>query len=119
MGRTDILDKKTYIPDAGDIVWVDFSPAIGREQKGFRPALVLSNKNINNNSGLFISCPITSAVKSYSLNTNINSKKIKGQILTNQIKTMDWENKRVIFIEKIDQDTFDDVKAKLSVILDI
>lgn len=119
MGRTDILKKKEYIPDIGDIVWTDFDPAIGREQKGVRPALVLSDKRINDNSGLFIACPITSKAKSYSLNTNIKTTKIHGQILVNQIKTMDWENRRVIFIEKVSEEVMNDVKAKLAVILDI
>jgi len=119
MGRADILKNKKYIPDIGDIVWTDFDPAIGREQKGVRPALVLSDRRINDNSGLFIACPITSKAKQYSLNTNIKTKKIFGQILVNQIKTMDWENRRVLFIEKIDKDTMNDVKAKLAVILNI
>lgn len=119
MGRTDILKNKIYIPDSGDLVWADFDPAIGREQKGKRPALVLSDWKINENSGLFIACPITSKPKPYSLNTNIKTKKIYGQILTNQIKTMDWENREVVFIEKVSKDILDDVRAKLAVILNI
>jgi mRNA interferase MazF len=119
MGRTEILKNKIYVPDAGDLVWADFDPAIGREQKGLRPALVLSGRKINNNSGCFIACPITSVIKNYSLNTDINSKKIKGQILINQIKTLDWENRTVVFIEKASEDVMSDVKAKIAVILEL
>ncbi len=119
MGRTNILDKKIYIPDEGDLIWINFDPAIGREQKGLRPALVLSSKDINRYSDLVIVCPITSVFKNNVLNVNVNTKKIKGQILSNQVKTLDWRKRRHSFAEKIDQQTLDDVKAKLAVILNI
>lgn len=118
MGRTDILKNNIYIPDAGDLVWADFDPAVGREQKGLRPALVLSSRDINKYSDLIIACPITSIVKNNVLNVNINSKKVNGQILVNQIKTMDWRNRKINFIEKVEEDVLNDVKAKLSTILE-
>ena len=119
MGRTDILKNKEYIPDIGDIIWADFDPSIGREQKGIRPALVLSSKNINKYSDLVIVCPITSVFKNNILNVNIVSKKIKGQVLSNQIQTLDWRRRKINFIEKVGKDVLGDVKAKLSVILNI
>jgi mRNA interferase MazF len=55
--------KKTYIPERGDLIWLDFDPQSGHEQKGKRPALVLSPKDYNKKVGLGLFCPMTSHVK--------------------------------------------------------
>jgi mRNA-degrading endonuclease toxin of MazEF toxin-antitoxin module len=52
-----------YTPDRGDIVWFNFSPHVGQEQAGLRPALVVSPISYNLRSGLMLACPITSKVK--------------------------------------------------------
>ena len=39
--------KKEYIPERGDIVWLNFNPQTGHEQKGKRPGLVISNETFN------------------------------------------------------------------------
>ena len=54
-----------YIPDRGDIVWLDFNPQAGREQAGRRPALVLSPSSYNGKTSLALFCPITSQMKGY------------------------------------------------------
>ena len=51
-----------YIPDRGDIVWLNFSQQQGHEQAGMRPAIVLSPKSYNQNSKLMLACPITSKI---------------------------------------------------------
>ena len=58
--------NQKYIPDRGDIVWLDFNPRIGREQAGHRPAIVVSPKQFNALSSLMFVCPITSKVKGFS-----------------------------------------------------
>lgn len=55
----------TYVPDRGDVVWIDCDPQQGREQAGRRPALVLSPKSYNFKTDLLICCPITSQQKGY------------------------------------------------------
>ena len=55
----------TYIPERGHIVWLDFTPQIGHEQSGRRPALVLSPSSYNHKTGLMICCPLTTRVKGY------------------------------------------------------
>ncbi|MDP1760163.1 MAG: type II toxin-antitoxin system PemK/MazF family toxin, partial [Candidatus Woesebacteria bacterium] len=57
--------KVRYIPDRGDVVWVDLNPARGREQAGRRPVFVISSKFYNKKSGLMLACPITSQIKNY------------------------------------------------------
>lgn len=47
----------SYVPDAGDIVWVSFNPQTGREQAGHRPAVVLSPAAYNAKTSLMVCCP--------------------------------------------------------------
>lgn len=88
------------IPDRGDIVWVNFSPQVGHEQAGKRPALVLSSKSYNNVSNLMLVCPITSKVKNYPFEVRINYKKIDGVILADQVKSIDWRERKISFAAK-------------------
>ena len=60
-----MVKSTKYIPERGDIVWLDFNPQLGHEQRGRRPALVMSYKAYNEKIGLAIFCPITSKDKGY------------------------------------------------------
>ena len=68
--------KNFYIPDRGDIVWINFNPQKGREQASKRPAIVLSPKAYNQKTSLALMCPITSHVKGYPFEVVIEKKKI-------------------------------------------
>ena len=59
------MSRRTYVPDRGDIVWLQFTPQAGHEQAGHRPALVLSPASYNSRSGLMLCCPVTSQKKGY------------------------------------------------------
>ncbi len=89
-----------YLPDKGDVVWIDFSPTRGHEQSGMRPALVLSPKTYNAKSGLMVACPITSKVKGYPFEARIQAKKIDGVVIADQVKSLDWQARKVSFAEK-------------------
>lgn len=102
--------KNPYIPERGDLVWLDFDPQAGHEQKGRRPALVISHKSYNEKVGLALFCPITSKVKGYPFEVEIKSQKIQGAILTDQIKSLDWQIRN---IELIDQATEKELQAVL------
>ena len=84
---------KAYIPEPGDIVWLEFNPQAGHEQAGHRPALVLSQRAYNEKTGLGIFCPITSKVKGYPFEVLLKGKKISGVILSDQVKSLDWRAK--------------------------
>lgn len=91
-----------YIPDRGDLVWLDFNPARGHEQAGYRPALVLSNANYNGRSGLAVVCPITNQVKNYSFEVQLPSGlEITGVILTDQIKSIAWLERKVLYKDSL------------------
>jgi mRNA interferase MazF len=59
------VHSKSYYPDRGDIIWIDFNPQLGHELAGQRPALVLSPLAYNRKTGLVLLCPITSQQKNY------------------------------------------------------
>ena len=81
-----------YIPQKGDIVWVNFNPQKGHEQKGKRPAIVISPYEYNKLTSLAIVCPITSKIKNYPFEVKINGI-IQGVILADQIKSLDYKSR--------------------------
>ena len=109
--------SKSYIPERGDIVWLDFNPQLGHEQRGRRPALTLSFKAYNEKIGLALFCPITSKVKGYPFEVELELKKIKGSVLSDQIKSLDWRERNIEFIEKIGDKEMEEVIEKIEVII--
>ncbi|TGK12134.1 endoribonuclease MazF [Leptospira fletcheri] len=97
-----MVKKAKYTPARGDIVWLNFTPQTGHEQRGRRPVLVLSPKEYNSKTGLAIFCPITSRTKGYPFEVRVKSKKIDGVILSDQIKNLDWAARETEFIEALD-----------------
>jgi mRNA interferase MazF len=80
-------------PEFGDIIWLDFSPSIGHEQSGHRPALVLSQNSYNQKIGMCLACPITSKIKGYPFEVKLNTKSFKGVALSDQIRSIDWQSR--------------------------
>jgi mRNA interferase MazF len=89
----------------GDIIWLDFDPQTGHEQKGRRPALVISNETFNNFSSLAIVCPITNTNKNHPFHVKLDKRtKTKGVVLSDQSRTLDIKARNYEFIEKIPND---------------
>jgi len=108
---------KEYSPERGDIVWLNFNPQSGHEQKGKRPAVVISPKEYNEKVGLALFCPITSKAKNYPFEVNIVNKKVDGVILSDQIKSLDWKTREIEFITKITSEEISEVINKISELL--
>jgi mRNA interferase MazF len=108
-----------YVPNKGDIVWVEFNPQKGHEQRGRRPAIVISPYKYNQKTGLAVVCPITSKIKGYPFEVNVNGKFIKGVVLSDQIKSLDYKARNFQFIEKADEMVIVDVLFKLKILLEI
>jgi len=107
-----------YVPDRGDLVWIDFNPQAGHEQAGRRPALVLSPKKYNSKVGLAILCPITSKEKGYPFEVAISKgSNVQGVILSDQAKSMDWKSRKIDFISKLPDDFLKTVLLKLNTLL--
>lgn len=113
-----MVKTKKYVPDRGDIVWLDFNPQLGHEQKGRRPALTISFQTYNEKIGLAIFCPITSKVKGYPFEVEVIGKKIKGCVLSDQIKSLDWTVRSLEFIEKIENEKLNDVIENIKLLLE-
>ena len=107
----------SYVPERGDIVWLNFTPKAGHEQKGVRPALILSPLNYNKKTGLAVCCPITSNVKGYPFEVVVTGKKIKGAVLSDHLKNLDWKIRKAKFIEKATLAVMIECRAKISALI--
>ena len=109
---------RTYVPDTGDLVWLTFDPQAGHEQRGRRPALILSPRVYNSKARLAIACPITSHAKGYPFEVPLPPDgKISGVILGDHVKNLDWQARRVVFEAKAPADVITDVRERLRVLL--
>ncbi len=110
--------KHGYVPAQGDVVWLDFNPQQGHDQRGRRPALVISSTEYNDKVGLALFCPVTSRVKGYPFEVELRDAKVNGVVLSDQVQSLDWRARRIEFIEKIESDIFADVKYRLLLLID-
>ena len=108
-----------YVPDAGDLVWLDFDPQAGREQGRRRPALVLTQQNYNRASGLMVVCPLTSKRKPYPFALPVDLNKVEGAVLVDHLKSLDWKARNAKFHSKADPALVKKVRAYLAVLLAI
>ena len=100
-----MVKTKAYVPVRGDIVWINFNPQSGHEQKGRRPALVLSPEEYNKKVGLAIFCPVTNQVKGYPFEVLIPEEmKVLGVILADQVKSLDWKTRNAELICQIPEE---------------
>ncbi len=108
---------KNYIPSAGDIVWVDFSPTHGHEQSGRRPAIVVSEHAYIAVSRLCVVCPITSHAKGYSNEVPIKANGVAGVVLIDQLKTLDIDARVLKKIARADSETLENIRRRIGIIL--
>ena len=95
----------TYIPEQGDIIWLDFDPSSGKEIMKRRPAFVVSKKTFNTHTKLAIVAPITSTVRGIKLEVELtDSTETQGAVMVHQLKSMDFVERRAKFIEKSSTD---------------
>lgn len=111
--------KPSYVPQRGDIVWVNLDPSQGKEIKKTRPALVISPLSYNQKVGLALMCPITSHIKSYPFEVLLSSQNIKGVVLADHIKSLDWRARNIQFEEKSSPEVIKEVTEKLLLLIDI
>jgi mRNA interferase MazF len=107
---------KPYVPDAGDVVWLSFSPQTGREQAGRRPALVLSPAAYNGKTSLMICCPLTTQIKNYPFEVLIAGMS-PSVVLADQVKSLDWRNRRATRKGSVSSEELADVRAKIRALI--
>ena len=111
---------KNYIPDRGDIIWISLNPQAGHEQAGRRPVLVLSPISYNKKVGLVIICPITNQIKGYPFEVAIpNGFEVTGVILSDQVKSLDWNVRKAEFMGKLSNPLVKQVLKKLNTLIQL
>ncbi|WOG26653.1 type II toxin-antitoxin system PemK/MazF family toxin [Endozoicomonas sp. 8E] len=107
-----------YIPDRGDVVWINFDPSSGREIRKRRPGLVLSNKLYSRFTKYALVAPITSTIRGWPFEVKIDGGDVSGVALCEQIKSLDYISRELEFIEKADPDAVEEAIAKIVAIFD-
>jgi mRNA interferase MazF len=115
--RTDA----SYAPEAGDLIWTDFDPRVGREQSGRRPALVISPRQFFEVSRLAIVCPITHTIRNFGSSVVLAaSLPISGEVLTSHVRSIDTIARPIRFAGAVvPHDLLEEVRAKLAVLCGI
>jgi mRNA interferase MazF len=103
-----------YIPQRGDLVTLTFDPQSGHEQKGRRPALVISHYLFNRHTGLAIVCPITTVERGYPFHVPVTGcANVTGFVMTEQVKSVDFRARRAKRIAQAPQLVLEDVLSIL------
>lgn len=99
-----------YIPNQGDVILLQFDPQAGHEQKGRRPALVVSNGVYNRFTKIAIVCPITSTKRRFPLHVSLDDRsRTTGVIMCEQVKALDIKARNAVFLETVPPDIIEEV----------
>ena len=105
-----------YVPDAGDIVWMEFDPQAGREQAGHRPAVVLSPAAYNRLAGMVVCCATTTRIKGYPFEVALSGSP-PSVVLADQVKSQDWRARRAARKGRVSPAELAQVRAKLRALI--
>jgi mRNA interferase MazF len=112
------MSRRSYVPNRGDIVWLQFNPQAGHEQAGHRPALVLSPASYNRRSGLMLCCPMTSQKKGYPFEVVIGTDTtLESVVLADQVKSLDWKARKAVKKGTASIDVVAETLSKLQALL--
>jgi mRNA interferase MazF len=115
-----VSTSKPYVPDRGDLIWLNFNPQAGREQGGHRPALVVSPKTYNQKVGLALCCPVTSQVKGYPFEVVLpKGLPVLGAVLSDHIKSLDWRSRQAEFKGRAPKAVVNEVLEKIGTLLSV
>jgi mRNA interferase MazF len=107
---------RAYVPDSGDVVWISFNPQAGREQAGHRPAVVLSPATYNAKASLMVCCPMTTKIKNHPFEVVIGAEN-PSAVLADQIKSVDWRQRRAKRKGTISSAELAEVRAKIRALI--
>jgi mRNA interferase MazF len=105
-----------FVPDAGDVVWLEFDSQAGHEQSGHRPAVVLSPESYNGRTGLMVCCPLTTRIKGYPFEVALASQP-GSAVLSDQVKNLDWRARRASRKGKVTDQELRQVRGKLRALI--
>ena len=110
---------RTYIPDTGEVVWLEFDPQAGHEQAGHRPALVISPASYNGKTGLMVCCPMSTKIKGHPFEVVTQVDGVDYAVLSDQVKSLDWKARRAKKKAAVDEEVLVHVRAKMKALLQI
>jgi mRNA interferase MazF len=103
-----------YVPERGDLIWLEFNPQAGHEQAGRRPAVVLSPAAYNSRSSLAIVCPVPRQRKGYPFETQLpEGLPISGVALADHARSLDWKARKAEHICRMPNELVQEIAAKL------
>ncbi|MGA7343500.1 MAG: endoribonuclease MazF [Terracidiphilus sp.] len=105
-----------YVPEAGDIVWLNFDPQSGHEQAGHRPAVVLSPQSYNRAAGLLLCCPLTTQIKGYPFEVTIVGAR-RSVVLADQVKSLDYAARQARLKGKVSSRELSEIRAKAAALI--
>lgn len=105
-----------YVPEAGDVVWLQFDPQAGREQAGHRPAVVLSPSSYNVRAGMIVCCPTTTRIKGYPFEVVLSGSP-PSVVLADQVKSQDWRARKATRKGQVSPAELAEVRAKLRALI--
>jgi mRNA interferase MazF len=110
------MSETSYEPDAGDLIWTDFDPRVGREQNGRRPALVISPAAFFRASGFAIVCPVTSRIRGFGSSVILpEGLPLTGEVLTSHVRSIDTLARPVRYAgAAVPAETLAEARAKLA-----
>jgi mRNA interferase MazF len=112
--------QQEYLPEAGDLIWLDFAPQAGREETGRRRALVLSPRAYNRKTSLAFVCPVTSQIKGYPFEVPLPAVgKIRGVALSDHVKNLDWRRRHAVKIGKVPPRILRTVRERVAMLLEL
>jgi len=111
-----MVTRRGYVPEAGDIVWLQFDPQAGHEQAGRRPAVVVSPASYNGRSGLIVCCPMTTRIKNYPFEVVIAGEP-RSVVLADQVKSQDWRARQATRKGRVTPAELTEVRAKLRALI--
>jgi mRNA interferase MazF len=107
-----------YVPQKGDFITLSFDPQSGHEQKGRRPALVVSNDLFNRHTGLAMVCPITNTDRSIPFHVSIPAEtNLTGFVMVEQVKSVDYVSRKAKRIDKAPTELLEEVLGILDAVL--
>jgi mRNA interferase MazF len=109
--------RPAYVPDVGDVVWLEFHPQAGHEQAGRRPALVMSPSLYNGKTGLMICCPLSTRIKGYPFEVPTRVGGQAGVVLSDQVKSLDWKVRRARKKGSVPESVVLEVRARIKALL--
>ncbi len=102
-----------YVPDRNDIICLDFDPTKGKEIGKYRPALVLSSKQYNKQTGLLICCPISTSIRGTATEVSVDNLEKPSVVASNLIQTLSWKDRKADFIAKAENGVMDQVLVRI------